>query len=201
MYKDAETSLRKSNRLGDRAASYLVIDRSCLMKNYFTDGTVPRWSDRILSLSAHSDDDGKVPVGAVSSPAECTPSREACCSAAPKIWSMSYSAPTRAASPSCTTPWGTPITTVFPGGARPVEHGCCPCGVVRFTSPRLHRGGRAFKSRRGYAAPPNAAAGSCRSTERTPDYGSGDRGSNPRGSATISRVHSAVRRLASAHHE
>jgi hypothetical protein len=75
MCKDAETSLRKSDGLGDRAAVYLVIDRSCLMKNYFTDGTVQRWSDRILSLSAHLDDDGKVPVGAASSPAESTLTR------------------------------------------------------------------------------------------------------------------------------
>lgn len=108
MYKDAETSLRKSDRLGDRAAVYLVIDRSYLMKNYFTDGTVQRLSDQILSLSAHLDDDGKVPVGAASSPAECTPSRVAACSAAPRPSSTSHSAPTRAASPSCTTPWGTP---------------------------------------------------------------------------------------------
>ncbi|MDH2391601.1 AAA family ATPase [Streptomyces sp. HNM0663] len=102
MYKDAETSLRKSDRLGDRAAVYLLVDRSYLMKNYFTDGTVQRLSDnQILSLSAHLDD-GKVLVGAASSPAECTPSREAACSAAPRPSSTSHSAPTRAASPSCT---------------------------------------------------------------------------------------------------
>ncbi|MFJ6438247.1 VWA domain-containing protein [Streptomyces sp. NPDC091416] len=63
MYKDAETSLRKSNRLGGRAAVYLVIDRSLSMEPYFADGSVQRLSDQILSLAAHLDDDGKVPVG------------------------------------------------------------------------------------------------------------------------------------------
>ncbi|MDW6058005.1 hypothetical protein SAZ11_07875 [Streptomyces sp. FXJ1.4098] len=86
-----------------------MIDRSYLTKNYFTDGTVQRLSDQILSLSTHVDD-GKVPVGAASSPAECTRSCEAACSAAPRPSSTSHSAPTSAASPSCTTPWGTSIT-------------------------------------------------------------------------------------------
>ncbi|MDQ1031383.1 hypothetical protein QF035_008965 [Streptomyces umbrinus] len=36
----ARSSLCESDGLGDRAAVYLVIDRSYLMKNYFTDGTV-----------------------------------------------------------------------------------------------------------------------------------------------------------------
>ncbi|GHG22895.1 VWA domain-containing protein [Streptomyces filamentosus] len=63
MYKDAETSLRRSDRLGGRAAVYLVIDRSRSMADFFTDGSVQRLSDQILSLSAHLDDDGKVPVG------------------------------------------------------------------------------------------------------------------------------------------
>lgn len=63
MYKDAESSLRKSDRLGGRAAVYLVIDRSYSMKDYFANGSVQRLSDQILSLSAHLDDDGKVPVG------------------------------------------------------------------------------------------------------------------------------------------
>ncbi|MCQ9179090.1 VWA domain-containing protein [Streptomyces sp. IBSBF 2953] len=105
----ARSSLRKSGGLGDRAAVYLVIDRSYFMKNYFTDGTVQRLSDQILSLSAHLDDDGKVPVGAASSPAEYTPSREAACSAAPRVSSSSHSALTRVASRSCTTPWGTSL--------------------------------------------------------------------------------------------
>ncbi|WP_328694366.1 VWA domain-containing protein [Streptomyces phaeochromogenes] len=103
----ARSSLRKSDRLGNRAAVYLVIDRSHLMKDYITDGTVQRLSDRILSLWAHLDDHGKVPVGTASSPAECTPPREAACSAAPRASPTSHSARTRAAPPSCTTPWGT----------------------------------------------------------------------------------------------
>ncbi|MFD9053565.1 VWA domain-containing protein [Streptomyces zaomyceticus] len=63
MYKDAETSLRESDRLGGRAAVYLVIDRSLSMTDFFNDGSVQRLSDQILSLSAHLDDDGKAPVG------------------------------------------------------------------------------------------------------------------------------------------
>ncbi|MEU2354553.1 VWA domain-containing protein [Streptomyces misionensis] len=63
MYKDAETSLRESDRLGGRAAVYLVIDRSLSMTDFFNDGSVQRLSDQILGLSAHLDDDGKVPVG------------------------------------------------------------------------------------------------------------------------------------------
>jgi hypothetical protein len=63
MYKDAETSLRESQRLGGRAAIYLVIDRSFSMKDYFNNGSVQRLSDQILSLSAHLDYDRKVPVG------------------------------------------------------------------------------------------------------------------------------------------
>ncbi|GHB82467.1 hypothetical protein GCM10010306_091330 [Streptomyces umbrinus] len=114
----ARSSLRKRDGLGDRAAVYLVIDRSYLMKNYFTDDTVQRLSDRILSLSAHLDDDGQVPVGAASSPAECTPSREAACSAAPRVSSTSHSAPTRAASPSCTTAWGTSLLPPDNSGLR-----------------------------------------------------------------------------------
>ncbi|WP_330351908.1 VWA domain-containing protein [Streptomyces sp. NBC_00582] len=63
MYKDAETSLRDRDLIGRRAAVYLVIDRSLSMKPYFGNGTVQRLSDQILSLSAHLDDDGTVPVG------------------------------------------------------------------------------------------------------------------------------------------
>ncbi|WP_078965688.1 VWA domain-containing protein [Streptomyces aureocirculatus] len=32
------------------------------MEHYFANGSVQRLSDQILSLSAHLDDDGKVPV-------------------------------------------------------------------------------------------------------------------------------------------
>ncbi|MFJ8752315.1 VWA domain-containing protein [Streptomyces sp. NPDC102441] len=63
MYTDAETSLRKVDLIGGRAAVYLVIDRSISMRDYFTSGAVQRLSDQILSLAAHLDDDGKVPVG------------------------------------------------------------------------------------------------------------------------------------------
>ncbi|MFI1408759.1 hypothetical protein ACH4Y0_02290 [Streptomyces sp. NPDC020707] len=39
MTRAALSSLRKSDGLGDRAAVYLVIDRSYVMKNYCTDRT------------------------------------------------------------------------------------------------------------------------------------------------------------------
>ncbi|MGW0868914.1 VWA domain-containing protein [Streptomyces sp. NPDC002740] len=117
----ARSSLRKSDGFGDRAAVYLVIDRSYLMKHYFTDGTVQRLSDRFLSLSAHLDDDGKVAVGAASSPAECTPSRETACPAAPRTSSTSHSAPIGAASPSCTTPRGTSLLPPSDNSGLPIR--------------------------------------------------------------------------------
>ncbi|MEU7156104.1 hypothetical protein AB0A98_06615 [Streptomyces chrestomyceticus] len=107
MYKGVETSLRKSDRLGGCAAVCLVLNGSHLVKNYSTYDPVQRLSDRTLSLSAHLDDDGKVPANAASSPTECPPSGEAACYAPPKPWSTSHSVPTGAAPPSCTTPWGT----------------------------------------------------------------------------------------------
>ncbi|MFE2379048.1 vWA domain-containing protein [Streptomyces sp. NPDC059398] len=62
LYKKAVVSLRKNRLEGVRAAVYLVLDRSGSMRPYYRDGTVQHLAERVLSLSAHLDDDGVVPV-------------------------------------------------------------------------------------------------------------------------------------------
>ncbi|MEU7055667.1 VWA domain-containing protein [Streptomyces sp. NPDC046197] len=61
-YKNAGVSLRKHGLEGLRAAVYLVVDYSGSMKPYYRDGSVQALADRVLGLSAHLDDDGRVPV-------------------------------------------------------------------------------------------------------------------------------------------
>lgn len=62
LYKSAGASLARHGLEGRRAAVYLVIDYSGSMKPYFKDGSVQELADRVLGLSAHFDDDGRVPV-------------------------------------------------------------------------------------------------------------------------------------------
>lgn len=62
LYKTAGVSLRKHGLSGQRAAVYLVVDYSGSMKPYYKDGSVQALADRVLGLSAHLDDDGRVPV-------------------------------------------------------------------------------------------------------------------------------------------
>lgn len=62
LYKSAGASLRKQGLDGLRAAVYLVVDHSGSMRPYYDDGSVQTLADRVLSLSAHLDDDGRVPV-------------------------------------------------------------------------------------------------------------------------------------------
>ncbi|MEU2058738.1 VWA domain-containing protein [Streptomyces sp. NPDC013455] len=61
-YRSAGVSLRKHGMDGLRAAVYLVVDYSGSMKPYYQDGSVQALADRVLGLSAHLDDDGRVPV-------------------------------------------------------------------------------------------------------------------------------------------
>ncbi|MEU9729876.1 VWA domain-containing protein [Streptomyces sp. NPDC048002] len=61
-YTSAGVSLAKHGLDGLRAAVYLVIDYSGSMKPYYKDGSVQALADRVLGLSAHLDDDGRVPV-------------------------------------------------------------------------------------------------------------------------------------------
>lgn len=58
----AAYSLRKSGLSGQRAAVYLVLDRSGSMRKYYSDGTVQYLAERILGLARNLDDDGSVPV-------------------------------------------------------------------------------------------------------------------------------------------
>lgn len=62
LYKTAGDSLRGRGLEGMRAAVYLVLDRSGSMRPYYRDGTMQHLADQVLSLSAHLDDDGIVPV-------------------------------------------------------------------------------------------------------------------------------------------
>jgi hypothetical protein len=62
LYKSAGVSLRKHGLSGERAAVYLVVDHSGSMRPYYRDGSVQALADRVLGLSAHLDDDGRVPV-------------------------------------------------------------------------------------------------------------------------------------------
>ncbi|MGW2614544.1 vWA domain-containing protein [Streptomyces sp. NPDC001500] len=62
LYKSAGASLAEHGLDGRRAAVYLVVDYSGSMKPYYRDGSVQALADRVLGLSAHLDDDGRVPV-------------------------------------------------------------------------------------------------------------------------------------------
>lgn len=62
LYKNAGASLRKHGLGEERAAVYLVLDYSGSMREYYKDGSVQSFADRVLGLSANLDDDGRVPV-------------------------------------------------------------------------------------------------------------------------------------------
>jgi hypothetical protein len=62
LYKQAAVSLRKHRLHGERAAVYLVLDRSGSMRQFYRDGTVQHLAEQTLGLAAHFDDDGTVPV-------------------------------------------------------------------------------------------------------------------------------------------
>ncbi|WP_314178037.1 vWA domain-containing protein [Streptomyces winkii] len=62
LYKKARVSLEKAGLPDQRAAVYLVLDRSGSMRPYYRDGTVQRLAEQVLGLSANLDDDGRVPV-------------------------------------------------------------------------------------------------------------------------------------------
>ncbi|RKE19578.1 VWA domain-containing protein [Streptomyces sp. TLI_171] len=62
LYKSARVSLAKVGLQDTRAAVYLVLDRSGSMRPYYRSGTVQHFAEQVLALSAHLDDDGRVPV-------------------------------------------------------------------------------------------------------------------------------------------
>lgn len=62
LYKTAGVSLAKHDIGGQRAAVYLVLDRSGSMRPYYRDGSVQHLAEQTLALAANLDDDGVVPV-------------------------------------------------------------------------------------------------------------------------------------------
>ncbi|WP_328915065.1 MULTISPECIES: vWA domain-containing protein [unclassified Streptomyces] len=62
LYKTAAVSLAKHRVSGQRAAVYLVLDRSGSMRPYYRDGSVQHLAEQTLALAANLDDDGVVPV-------------------------------------------------------------------------------------------------------------------------------------------
>ena len=62
LYKTAAVSLAKHHVGGQRAAVYLVLDRSGSMRPYYRDGSVQHLAEQTLALAANLDDDGVVPV-------------------------------------------------------------------------------------------------------------------------------------------
>ena len=60
--KTAAISLEKTGLTGQRAAVYLVVDRSYSMAGFYRDGSVQLLAEQALGLSANLDDDGIVPL-------------------------------------------------------------------------------------------------------------------------------------------
>lgn len=62
LYKNARDGVARAGLDGVRAAVYLVLDRSGSMRPFYRDGTAQHFAEQVLALSAHLDDDGRVPV-------------------------------------------------------------------------------------------------------------------------------------------
>jgi hypothetical protein len=62
LYKSAAVSLVKHGVAGQRAAVYLVLDRSGSMRPFYQDQSVQHLAEHVLALAANLDDDGVVPV-------------------------------------------------------------------------------------------------------------------------------------------
>lgn len=62
LIKSAAVSLEKKGLQSQKAAVYLVLDRSGSMSGYYRNGSVQTLAEQALGLSANLDDDGTVPL-------------------------------------------------------------------------------------------------------------------------------------------
>lgn len=62
LVQTARVSLEKKALTAQRAAVYLVLDRSGSMRPFYRSGAVQRLAEQTLSLAVNLDDDGEVPV-------------------------------------------------------------------------------------------------------------------------------------------
>lgn len=60
--KKAGISLAKNSLSGTKAAVYCVLDYSGSMRNYYKDGTVQDFTERVLAIALNLDDDGEIPI-------------------------------------------------------------------------------------------------------------------------------------------
>lgn len=65
LVKSAGISLVKANLMGERLAMMMALDKSGSMVEFYASGLMQQFSERVAALGAHVDDDGDMPVWAL----------------------------------------------------------------------------------------------------------------------------------------